>query len=69
MIGVHVCGSYLFTDELLPQELAGLEHIGDVIERTETFVFVLVLLLGRDEGGDDGGEIRERGREEDVKTK
>lgn len=40
-------GLYLFTDELLPQELAGFEHVGDVVERTESLVFVLVLLLGR----------------------
>lgn len=49
-------GSYLFTNELLPQELPGLKHVGDVIEGTEAFVFVLVLLLKRlinDEGGQD----------------
>lgn len=37
--------TYLFTDELLPQELTGLEHVRDVVEWTETFVFVFVLLL------------------------
>lgn len=46
-----VTRSYLFTNELLPQELTGLKHVGDVVERTETFVFVLILLLSRDEGG------------------
>lgn len=39
--------TYLFTDELLPQELTGLKHVLDVVERTETFVFVFVLLLNR----------------------
>lgn len=52
---ISVGGSYLFTNDLLPQELPGLEHVGDVVERTETFVFVLVLLLR----GDDRGEIGE----------
>lgn len=37
--------SYLFADELLPQELAGLKHVGDVVERTEALVSVLVFLL------------------------
>lgn len=39
--------THLFTDELLPQELAGLEHVGDVVERTEALVSVFVLLLNR----------------------
>lgn len=50
MIRRFISGSYLFTNELLPKELTGLEHVGDVVERTETFVFVLVLLLNRDRG-------------------
>lgn len=45
-----VISSHLFSNELLPQELAGFKHVGDVVERTETFVFVLVLLLNRDKG-------------------
>lgn len=45
MIEGPVTGSYLFANELLPQELAGLKHVGDVVEWTETFVFVLGLLL------------------------
>lgn len=42
--------THLFTDELLPQELAGLEHVRDVVERTETLVPVFVLLLNRKDG-------------------
>lgn len=37
--------THLFADELLPQELPGLEHVGDVVERTEALVFVLALFL------------------------
>lgn len=37
--------THLFADELLPQELSGLEHVGDVVERTEALVFVLALFL------------------------
>lgn len=48
MIESPVTGSYLFANELLPQELAGLKHVGDVVEWTETFVFVLGLLLSRE---------------------
>lgn len=47
---VSFSGSYLFTDELLPQKLASLKHVGDVIKRTESFIFVLVLLLNTDGG-------------------
>lgn len=54
-------GSYLFTNELLPQELPGLKHVGDVIEGTEAFVFVLVLLLKR-MISDEGGQDQEAGR-------
>lgn len=50
MIESPVTGSYLFANELLPQELAGLKHVGDVVEWTETFVFVLGLLLSRENG-------------------
>lgn len=50
MIENPVTGSYLFANELLPQELAGLKHVGDVVEWTETFVFVLGLLLSRENG-------------------
>lgn len=50
MIESPVAGSYLFANELLPQELAGLKHVGDVVEWTETFVFVLGLLLNRENG-------------------
>lgn len=39
--------THLFADELLPQELAGLEHVGDVVQRTEALVFVLALFLKR----------------------
>lgn len=46
--------THLFTDELLPQELAGLEHVRDVVEWTEAFVFVFVLVLNR-KGGKMGG--------------
>lgn len=45
--------SYLFTDELLSEEFAGLKHVWDVIERPESLVFVLVFLLNtiEEEGG------------------
>lgn len=39
--------AHLFADELLPQELSGLEHVGDVVEWTEALVFVLALFLTR----------------------
>lgn len=39
--------THLFADELLPQELSGLKHVGDVVERTEALVFVLALFLKR----------------------
>lgn len=51
--------THLFTDELLPQELAGLEHVRDVVEWTEAFVFVFVLLLNR-KGGKMGGGAQRR---------
>lgn len=42
--------AHLFTNQLLPQELTSLKHVGDVVEWTETFVFVLGLLLNDKEG-------------------
>lgn len=50
MIESPVTGSYLFANELLPQELTGLKHVGDVVEWAEPFVFVLGLLLSRENG-------------------
>lgn len=49
--------SHLLSDELLPQELPGFEHVGDVVQRTETFVFVLVLLLEREEKRQNEGRV------------
>lgn len=57
--GGGLVSTHLFTDELLPQELAGLEHVRDVVEWTEAFVFVFVLLLNR-KGGKMGGGTEER---------
>lgn len=59
-------GSYLFTDELLPEELPGLEHVRDVIQRTESFVFVLVLLLNTDGGVGRGWGEKEKTEEEKL---
>lgn len=50
--------THLFTDELLPQELAGLKHVRDVVEWTEAFVFVFVLLLNTKGGKMGGAEER-----------
>lgn len=47
--------AHLFPNELLPQELTSLKHVGDVVEWTETFVFVLGLLLNGGWGGGGGG--------------
>lgn len=60
-ISAGLVQTYLFTDELLPQELTRLKHVRDVVERTETFVFVFVLLLNRKDGERRGGY-----REENV---
>lgn len=62
-ISAGLVQTHLFTDELLPQELTGLEHVRDVVECTETFVFVFVLLLNRKDGGQ---ERREGHRGEKV---
>lgn len=51
--------SYLFTDELLSEEFTGLKHVGDVIERTESLVFVLVFLLNTN--GQERGMLADQG--------
>jgi hypothetical protein len=50
--------SYLLANDLLPHELAGLEHVGDVVDGTETLVFVFILLLQR--------ERRKRERDSEI---
>lgn len=50
-ISAGLVQTHLFADELLPQELTGLKHVRDVVEWTETFVFVFVLLLNRKDRG------------------